>query len=210
MIKIITEQMLLSLREQISDSMGGKRYSHTLGVEREAEKLARLYCSEKINLLRATALLHDLTKEYTSEEHFRVMRYHGIDTGYYALLSHKIYHSLTASLIIPEQYPEFADDELIRAISVHTTGDADMSLTDKLIYLADYIEDTRTFEDCVKLREYFWSGIERGEDKYKHLDRTLLLSFDMTIRDLIDNNNVISDKTVEARNSLLLSMNKGE
>ena len=111
--------MLLALREQISSSMGKKRYSHTLGVEREAEKLAQLYCPEKINLLRATALLHDLTKEYTSEEHLRVMGDHGIDTEYYALQSHKIYHSLTASLIIPEQYPDFADGELIQAISVH-------------------------------------------------------------------------------------------
>ena len=84
-----------------------------------------------------------------------------------------------------------------------------MSISDKIIYLADYIEDTRTFFDCVTLREYFWGGIKRGEDKHRHLDNTLILSFDMTIRDLIENNSLISNKTVEARNSLLLSMDKG-
>ena len=209
MIKIITDTMLDSLREQISRSMGEKRYSHTLGVEREAGKLAELYCPEKKNLLRAAALLHDVTKEYSAEEHFAVMRAHNIDTDYYSRQSKKIYHSLTASLIIPEQYPDFAIDEIIRAVRVHTTGDADMSLTDKLIYLADYIEDTRTFEDCVRLRDYFWDGIACAEDKYRHLDSTLLLSFDMTIRDLLESGSVISDKTTEARNSLLLSMNKG-
>lgn len=209
MIKIITDTMLDSLREQISRSMGEKRYSHTLGVEREAGKLAELYCPEKKNLLRAAALLHDVTKEYSAQEHFAVMRVHNIDTEYFSVQSKKIYHSLTASLIIPEQYPDFAIDEIIRAVRVHTTGDADMSLTDKLIYLADYIEDTRTFEDCVKLRAYFWDGIACAEDKYSHLDSTLLLSFDMTIRDLIESGSVISDKTTEARNSLLLSMNKG-
>ena len=160
-------------------------------------------------MLRAAALLHDITKEMSCDEHLSLMQSHGIDIDLYRDQSYKIYHSLTASLIIPEEYCDFADDELIRAVGVHTTGCPDMTISDKLLYLADYIEDTRTFEDCVKLREFFWSGIKRVEDKLEHLDRTLLLSFDMTIRDLIDGNKVISDNTVAARNSLLLSLNKG-
>ena len=209
MIKIITEQMLDELRESLSSSMSEKRYGHTLGVEREADRLASLYCPEKKNMLRAAALLHDLTKEYTREAHYEIMRAHGIDTTEAERRSKKLLHSLTASLVIPERYSEFSSEELVRAVRVHTTGDSDMSISDKIIYLADYIEDTRTFFDCVTLREYFWGGIKRGEDKHRHLDNTLILSFDMTIRDLIENNSLISNKTVEARNSLLLSMDKG-
>ena len=139
-----------------------------------------------------------------------IMEEHGIDTEYYKKQNHKVYHSLTAALIIPQEYEDFADSDLIRAVSVHTTGCADMTLFDKLLYLADYIEDTRTFPDCVALREYFYDGIERGEDKYAHLEKTMLLSFDMTLRDLIECGSVISDKTVEARNSLLYKAKKGE
>ena len=207
MINTITEQALKKLRSDVCSQMGEKRYKHTLGVEREIHKLALLYCPQKTEMLRAAALLHDVTKERTAEEQLEIIRAYGIEVSGVCVRSPKIFHSLTASLIIPEQYPEFAADELIRAVSVHTTGCADMTLSDKLLYLADYIEDTRTHDDCVMLRRFFWEGIERGEDKLLHLDRTLLMSFDMTIRDLIDRGKVLADTTVAARNSLLISLN---
>lgn len=204
MITIITEQKLDALRADIRSRMSSKRYSHTLGVEREISRLAELYCPEKIGELRASALLHDITKEYSSDEHLGIIAEHGFDVEYYSRQSHKTYHSLTASLIIPRLYTEFSTDDILHAVRVHTTGCAEMNLFDKLLYLADYIEDTRTFEDCVTLRRFFWDGIESGEDKYKHLDSTILLSLDMTIKDLIEGAKVISIDTVEARNSLLL------
>ncbi len=205
-IKVITSEMLDKLREGICSEMSGKRYSHTLGVEREAARLAEIYCPEKRMLLQAAALLHDITKEYTPKQHLDIMKEYGVDVSTYKNESSKTYHSLTASLLISDLYPEFADAELIHAVCVHTTGCADMSLSDKIIYLADYIEDTRTFEDCVALRRFFYDGIERGEDKLEHLDLTLLLSFDMTLQDLIERGKTIFKSTIEARNSLI----KGE
>jgi nicotinate-nucleotide adenylyltransferase len=203
----IKEQELNSLRERVRAQMSPKRFDHTLGVEREIAKLSLLYSPEKTYMLRAAALLHDVTKEYDTERHLHIIEKNGLDTSFYKKQSHKIFHSLTASLIIPAEYPEYASDELLHAVKVHTTGCENMTLSDKLLYLADYIEDTRTFEDCVTLRIYFWEGIERGEDKLKHLDKTLLLSLDMTIKDLVECGKVIADCTVNARNSLLLSLN---
>ncbi len=206
MIKIITEQQLNKLRVDIRSQMGERRYNHTLGVEREINKLARLYCPDKSEMLRAAALLHDITKEYTADMHIAIMKEHGLDVSDISLQSPKLFHSLTASLLIPEKYSEFAIDELIRAVSVHTTGCGNMTLSDKLLYLADYIEDTRTFDDCIKLRCFFWDGIERGEDKHKHLDRTLLMSIDITINDLLERGKIIADSTLAARNSLILKV----
>ena len=208
MIKIITEQALDELRADVRSQMGEKRYNHTLGVEREIDKLAQLYCPEKREMLRAAALLHDITKEYTAQMQIEVMEKHGIAVSEASLRSPKLFHSLTASLIIPERYPEFASDELVRAVSVHTTGCGSMTLSDKLLYLADYIEDTRTFEDCVALRRFFWNGIDNGEDILLHLDRTMVMSLDMTIRDLLERGKVIADDTLAARNSLILSLIK--
>ncbi|MEE1357601.1 MAG: HD domain-containing protein [Clostridia bacterium] len=210
MDKIISEQMLDALRERVGCIMSGKRFSHTLGVEREIEKLAVLYAPEKSMMLRAAALLHDITKEYTNDRHLALISEYGLDVEYYKAQSPKLYHSATAALIIPDSYPEYADSELIHAVSVHTAGCVGMSISDKLLFLADYIEDTRTFEDCVTLRNFFWEGISSGKERLRHLDRTVLLAFDMTLKDLIENNNIISDKTVEARNSLLCKMKKGE
>ena len=210
MDKIISEQMLDALRERVGCIMSGKRFSHTLGVEREIEKLAVLYAPEKSMMLRAAALLHDITKEYTNDRHLALISEYGLDVEYYKAQSPKLYHSATAALIIPDSYPEYADSELIHAVSVHTAGCVGMSISDKLLFLADYIEDTRTFEDCVTLRNFFWERISSGKERLRHLDRTVLLAFDMTLKDLIENNNIISDKTVEARNSLLCKMKKGE
>ena len=210
MDKIISEQMLDALRERVGCIMSGKRFSHTLGVEREIEKLAVLYAPEKSMMLRAAPLLHDITKEYTNDRHLALISEYGLDVEYYKAQSPKLYHSATAALIIPDSYPEYADSELIHAVSVHTAGCVGMSISDKLLFLADYIEDTRTFEDCVTLRNFFLEGISSGKERLRHLDRTVLLAFDMTLKDLIENNNIISDKTVEARNSLLCKMKKGE
>ncbi len=210
MIKIINEQMLDALRRRVRSVMSEKRFSHTLGVEREIERLSRIYIPDKVMMMRAAALLHDITKQYTREQHLAIMNTHGIDTDCYSWQSEKIYHSLTASLVIPTEYPEYADAELIHAVSVHTTGCADMSIPDKLLYLADYIEDTRTFEDCLTLRRYFWDGIDTAQDKTVHLDRTMLLSFDMTIRELLGYGSIISDKTTQARNSLILKLKRGD
>lgn len=210
MDKIVNEEMLDALREDVRAKMSEKRFLHTLGVEREISRLADIYGAENKTLMRCAALLHDITKEYTPDRHLNIMESCGLDTEYYRTQNHKVYHSVTASLIIPREYEDYADGELIHAVSVHTTGCADMTLFDKLLFLADYIEDTRTFEDCVVLRRFFYDGIERGEDKCAHLEATLLLSFDMTLRDLIESGSVISDKTVEARNSLLYKAKKGE
>ena len=77
-----------------------------------------------------------------------------------------------------------------------------MSLLQKLMYLADYIEPTRTFPDCVALRKFFYDRIGTG-DREAVLRETLILSFDMTISDLIAHKEPIHRDTVAARNFLL-------
>ena len=68
----ITKDQLDQLREEITGKMSDFRLAHTLGVERMAKQLCRLYCPEKIEILCAAALLHDVTKELSAEEHIRI------------------------------------------------------------------------------------------------------------------------------------------
>jgi HD superfamily phosphohydrolase YqeK len=86
-----------------------------------------------------------------------------------------------------------------------------MTLLDKIIYLADYIDMSRKFEDCVHLRECFWGACPEKmseTERLLHLDKTLVLSFDMTIRGLLESGSVISTETAEARNDLLRRLKK--
>ena len=202
----ITEQMLDELRRKIENKMSPKRFRHTAEVEKMAAYIGSIYAPEKIPVLRAAALLHDVTKEYSTEAHLKICGQNGISLDRDAMFAPKTLHARTAAALIPSEYPEFADDEIISAVRWHTTGRADMTLTEKIIYLADYIDMSRTFEDCVMLRDYFMGEIPEkleGIEKEKHLRLTLIMSFDLTINALTYDGLPISKDTVEARNQLV-------
>ena len=68
----ITLSMLDGLRERVGTYMSEKRYAHTVAVEDMAARMSKYLCPEKTNVLRAAALLHDITKELTAEEHIKI------------------------------------------------------------------------------------------------------------------------------------------
>jgi HD superfamily phosphohydrolase YqeK len=81
-----------------------------------------------------------------------------------------------------------------------------MHIADKLVYLADYIDDSRKFVDCVRLRAIFWGADPAAMEesaRLSHLRDVLILSFDMTIRNLLAESVPISADTVLARNDLI-------
>ena len=203
----MTEKSLTNLRESIENKMSPKRFRHTAEVEKMAARLGELYAPEKVDMLRAAALLHDITKEYPHEMQLRICAEAGIEISDADMLAPKTFHAKTAAYLIEKFYGEFATDEIISAVRWHTTGRVDMTLTEKIIYLADYIDMSRTFEDCVRLREYFFLAEPEkmsADERLEHLDDTLILSFDMTIRGLLDEGSVVSTDTFEARNDLVI------
>ena len=204
--KIITEEMLAALREELSGTMSPKRYRHTAEVEKMAARLGALYAPEYIMQLRAAALLHDITKEFSLQTQLQILQKFGIIIHYSDEISPKTLHARTAALLIPEQYPAFADPTVIEAVRWHTTGREGMTVCEKLIYLADYIDLSRTFPDCVELRDMFWDPDPEGMDtdaREAHLRTVLISSFDRTIRGLLEEGGLISPETMLARNELV-------
>ena len=204
------ETALDRLRESVSGEMSEKRFRHTAAVEKMAARLGELYAPDKIDILRAAALLHDITKEYSSEKQLQICRKFGIIISKQDILTPKTFHAKTAAALIPTRYPEFADPEVISAVRWHTTGRADMSLLEKIVYLADYIDESRTFPDCVALRNLFWDAAPQSmspEEREAHLDRVLIRSFDMTLAGLIEEGAPVSEDTFSARNSLIVNRN---
>ena len=204
------ETALDRLRESVREGMSEKRFRHTAAVEKMAARLGELYAPDKIDILRAAALLHDITKEYSSEKQLQICREFGIIISKQDILTPKTFHAKTAAALIPTRYPEFADPEVISAVRWHTTGRADMSLLEKIVYLADYIDESRTFPDCVALRNLFWDAAPQSmspEEREAHLDRVLIRSFDMTLAGLIEEGAPVSEDTFSARNSLIVNRN---
>lgn len=210
----ITDEKLEALRQRIfceleAGRMSEKRYRHICEVEKMTERLCDIYLPEKKRELCAAALLHDLTKEYSHEAHKAIFEKYSIELCAVDAATPKVWHAMSASAIIPDEFPEYAAREVIDAVRWHTTGRAGMTLCEKLVYLADYIDMSRTFEDCVKLRRlFFCEGLDdmSYEDKLLHLDQVLLCSFDMTISSLLESTMPVSRETSEARNDLLLKI----
>lgn len=204
-----SEEQLNGLREELAAKMSEKRFFHTIEVEKMAARIGKIYAPDKVDILRAAGLLHDITKEYSVEKQLQICREFGIITTKQDILTPKTFHAKTAALLIPVLYPQFNDVEVVSAVRWHTTGNDNMTLTEKIVYLADYIDESRKFDDCVKLRHMFWDAEPEqmnADERDKHLVKTLIASFDMTLKSLIEESVPISEDTFKARNSLVLSL----
>ena len=206
-----SEESLIALYNSVREQMSEYRFTHTAEVEKMAVRLGNLYAPDKLDILRAAALLHDITKEYGIDAHAELIERGGESLSALDRLSYKTLHARSAVELIKEKYGDFAYSEVLDAVRYHTTGRADMSVCEMIIYLADYIDDSRRFDDCVKLRNYFWDVHPENmsaEQREEHLLRTLLLSFDMTLTSLVAEGSPISIETVSARNSIILSLKR--
>ena len=202
----ITEKMLEPLRLQVKDYLTEKRYAHTLAVETEAGALAALFLPAEACRLRAAALLHDITKRLNLEKQLQLCQSFGIMVSTDEAKAPKLLHAKTAAALVQRDFPAFADSRVLSAIRWHTTGRAGMTLFEALLYLADYMEPTRTFADCVTLRRFFYekvTAVKAAEERMEALRQTMVLSFDMTIRQLLAEGALVDRDTIEARNWFL-------
>ena len=200
-----------ALRERVRGSMSDYRFIHTAEVEKMAARIGELYAPDKLDILRAAALLHDVTKELKPDEQIEMLRVAGEDVEALELASHKTFHARTAVYAILRDYPEFADGELLAAVRYHTTGRADMSICEKIIFLADYIDMSRKFDDCVKLRNYFWDAHPENmseSERERHLLQTILIGLDTTLSSLIEEGAPTDPDSVSARNFIINQLKK--
>lgn len=205
--KIILEARLYRsspLYKTIRERVKRKRWAHIFSTEDEAMRLSDIFSlsEQDKQRLRSAAILHDLTKYYTKDEHISYLESIGVEIDDDTLKSEKTLHQLSGAYLSKQLHPDIVDDAVFNAIRYHTTGKADMSLTQKLMYLSDYIEPTRTFPDCVKLRKMFYDRIG-GKDKMRVLDEIMLESFDMTVSDLTENSLPIHRDTAKGREFII-------
>ena len=167
-----------------------KRMPHVLGTEQEAVRLAEKYGAD-VTKARIAALLHDCTKKLDMDEQLAMCRQYAIPLDELEQKALKLLHSKTGAAIARDVFA--VDDEIYNAILYHTTGKPDMTLLEKIIYLADYIEPTRDFPGVETLRKTV----------YEDLDRGLLLGLTMTIDEMEEMGNPVHHMTRDARDYLL-------
>lgn len=167
-----------------------KRMPHVLGTEEEAVRLARRYGGDETQA-RIAALLHDCTKKLEMEEQLALCKQYGIELDEVERGALKLLHSKTGAAIAREVFG--VEDAVYDAILYHTTGKPDMTLLEKIIYLADYIEPTRDFPGVEELRQVVYDDLDRG----------LLMGLTMTIQEMEEMGNPVHHMTRDARDYLL-------
>ena len=166
-----------------------KRIAHVQGTEGEAARLARRWGADEEHARRA-AILHDCTKYLDMEEQLQLCRKYGIVLDDLEQQAVKLLHSKTGACVARDVYG--VSDDIYDAIFWHTTGKADMSLLEKILYIADYMEPTRDFPGVERLRAL----------AYEDLDAAVCLGCEMSIEEMAERGLPVHPNTVKARDWL--------
>lgn len=170
-----------------------KRLPHIRGTEETAVKLARRWGADPEKLRRA-AILHDCTKYADREEHLAICARYGIELDELERSAVKLLHAKSGAALA--KYIFGQDDEVFTAILYHTTGRGNMTLAEKILYLADYIEPCRDFPEVEEMRRLAETD----------LDGAILLGVRLSIQEMLERNRVVHRNTLEAEASLQKGM----
>ncbi len=156
------ESLRARILENLEEQLKPKRLLHTLGVESAAIALARWYGAEEEDASIA-ALLHDHTKYMNQEQALKCLQDARILDEYPELVQNpKLFHAFTGAEMIKEQYPMLSED-IINSVRYHTTGRPNMSVLEKIIFSADYIEPGRTpFPGLAAARALLFEDLDAG------------------------------------------------
>ena len=200
-----SKESLDFLKCEVSKRLSYRRFLHTESVAKSAVRLAG-YCLPGVETeLVAAALLHDISKELPLDEQLKILAEANVTLDEEDIMSEGILHSYSAPEIIKRDFSQFATERVLSAVLKHTIGSPDMSVFDEIIFLSDFIEDTRTYDSCVKLRNFVWDNMS-GSDfnlNLHVLHAACIEAIDSTVINLINNKRYINSKNILTRNALL-------
>lgn len=184
------------IKKVLEKRLNEKRYFHSLCVADEAKRLAEKYGgdSEKCYL---AGLIHDVTKNAPEDEHLKILETFGIMLNIIEKNAKKLWHAISGTAYIKYVF-SIDDDEICDAVRYHTTAKADMSLTAKILYLADFTSRDRDYDDVDEIRRLVNIS----------LDDAFIYALKYSITDLVNSGRAVHPDTVAAFNQAVLSGGK--
>ena len=185
------------VKEDLEKSLSEKRYIHSIGAMEKAVELAKIY-GEDEEKSALTALAHDIAKEIPTEEYYKYAEENNIELSKDDMMCTSVLHGIIGADIVKKKYG--FTDEMCRAIYYHTTGIINMTTFEKIIFLADKVEERTRPKDK--------ADVIRNIIKEKGLDEAILwIADDYTIPKAIKNRAVIHPNTINVRNEIIEKMN---
>lgn len=176
------------LLDKVAAAMSKKRFDHVLGVEQAALDLAERYGCD-ITKASLAALLHDYAKEVADKVFLDIIDQKQLDPAL-KKWGNNIWHGAVGAHLISAAFG-LVDQEILQAIQRHTVGSAEMTLLDKVLYVADYIEPGRDFPGVAEARRIAMES----------LDQAVALETAQTIAHLAKKGIPIHPQTLETYNS---------
>lgn len=173
------------LREAVKPYLSPRRVAHVAGCESEAVLLAMRY-GEDAEAAAEAGILHDITKKLSYDEQLILCDKYGIILDKDQLANEKLLHAITGAAFARDVFG--VSDAVYDAIRWHTTGKPDMTLLEKIIYMADYVEPTRDFPGVEKLRAL----------AHEDIDAAMALGLEMSLADIRSGGVAPHKDTVEA------------
>lgn len=181
------EEYKKKIRERLSDY----RYYHSLCVAQSAKQLAERYGAD-VQKAEIAGLLHDSMKESAAKEQIAYVRAAHMEMTEFEKEGGKFLHQISGAAFAKVAFG-IEDTEILNAIRYHTTGRADMTLMEEIIYLADFISADRDYDDVDVMRAMTEKSKEDG----------LLYCTRYSISSVVAKGKVLNTLTVEAYNWIL-------
>ncbi len=151
----------LEMRERLQNKLTKKRFEHSLGVEYVSGCLAIVHGADVEKALIA-GLLHDCAKCLSAEEKISRCQKHGLPISSVELENPELLHAKLGAFYAREKYG-IKDEEILSAIEFHTTGKPAMTIMEKLVFVADYIEPNRkVLPEIAEIRKEAFTDIDRS------------------------------------------------
>ncbi len=135
------DEQIRSYRKALKQKLSPDRYEHSLSVSYMCVALAMTYGYD-IKKAETAGILHDCAKHFSDRQLMEKCNKHGIPLTPAEIRSPAVIHAKYGAWLAEHKYG-VEDEEILSAIACHTTGKPDMSLLDKILYVADYIEPRR-------------------------------------------------------------------
>ncbi len=182
----------VKIRQQLKAMLSPSRYEHTLSTQKEAIKLAN---QNGVNENKASlaALLHDCAKNMDTDEMVEYITMERMRIDEITMLNPSLLHAMAGKVIARYKFG-VTDEDILGAIEFHTTGKPNMTKLQKIIFLADVIEETRHYDGVEEIREI----------AYKDMDKAIVKSLDRIISFILNENKLLHPNTIQARNYLII------
>lgn len=174
------------LYNEVKERLSEKRFKHSEAVVKRAIEYAKIYNID-IDTVKLVAIAHDIAKELTSEEINNYIQKYNIKLDDIEKINESLIHAKIGAYICKNEY-NFTED-MTNAIKYHTTGRENMSLLEKIIYLADATEETRKY--C---------SSEYANIIKKDINQGMIEISSLVINKLIGNNKIIHLDSIKCYN----------